>query len=95
MAGGAQARLSWHSDSEGWQRLTNEVEAPPLRRQTIAPSPVPCVARLVWEVDGPELTPTVAIGWTPTAVLVRVYDRRWRLGGVWVPAADVRRADRG
>ena len=48
---------------------------PPAHEQTTAPAPVPCVVWLVWEHDGSELTETEAIGWTRTAVLVRVYDR--------------------
>ncbi|MFS0700271.1 hypothetical protein AB6N24_09895 [Cellulomonas sp. 179-A 4D5 NHS] len=91
----AQEALSWNSGRERWQRLVNEVEVPPARSQTTAPAPVACVARLVWEVDGPELVETEAIGWTPAAVLVRVYDRRWRLGGAWVPVSDVRRRNTG
>ncbi|MBB2925488.1 hypothetical protein [Cellulomonas cellasea] len=88
---GEQAMLSWDSGEPVYQRLTNEAEVPLAREQTTAPAPVPCVVWLVWEHDGPELTETEAIGWTRTTVLVRVYDRRWRLGGVWVPASDVRR----
>lgn len=92
---GEQAMLSWNSGAPRWQRLVNEVDVPPAREQTTALAPVPCVARLVWEVDGPEVVETVAIGWTPAAVLVRVYDRRRQLGGVWVPVGDVRRRDTG
>lgn len=92
---GEQAMLSWNSGEPTWQRLVNEVDVPPVREQTTAPAPVPCVARLVWENDGAQLVETEAIGWTPAAVLVRVYDRRWRLGGVWVPVSDVRRRGTG
>jgi hypothetical protein len=91
---GEQEMLSWNSGAPVWQALVNEVEVPPAGSQTTAPAPVRCVVRLVWEVDGPELVETEAIGWTRQAVLVRVYDRRWRLGGVWVPVADVRRPSR-
>ncbi|WP_258723241.1 hypothetical protein [Cellulomonas sp. NS3] len=92
---GEQAALSWNSGAPRWRLLANEVEVPPAREQPTAPTPVPCVARLVWEDDGPEVVETEAIGWTPAAVLVRVYDRRWRLGGVWVPVSDVRRRGTG
>ncbi|MGW6132349.1 hypothetical protein ACWFNE_20175 [Cellulomonas sp. NPDC055163] len=92
---GEQAMLSWNSGAPRWQRLANEVDVPPAREQTTAPAPVPCMARLMWEVDGPEIVETEAIGWTSAAVLVRVYDRRWRLGGVWVPVSDVRRRGTG
>jgi hypothetical protein len=88
---GEQAMLSWDSGAPRWQRLVNEVAVPPAREQTTAPAPVPCVARLVWEDDGPQVAETEAIGWTRDVVLVRVYDRRWRLGGVWLAVSDVRR----
>lgn len=92
---GEQALLSWNCGEPAWQALVNQVDVPPAAQQTQARSPVPCVARLVWEHDGPELTGTVVVGWTSTAVLVQVYDRRWRLGGVWLPASDVRRPSTG
>ncbi|MFS0701138.1 hypothetical protein AB6N24_14305 [Cellulomonas sp. 179-A 4D5 NHS] len=88
---GEQAMLSWNSGAQRWQRLVNEVDVPPAHEQTTAPAPVPCVARLAWEHDGPQLVETEAIGWTPAAVLVRIYDPRRQLGGVWVPVSDVRR----
>jgi hypothetical protein len=86
-----QAALSWDSRSALWQELVNSVPIPPVRAQTKAPDPVACLVRLVWERDGPELVQTVAIGWTARAVLVRMQDPRWRLGGAWVPAGDVHR----
>jgi hypothetical protein len=45
----------------------------------------------VWERDGVEFVQTIATAWTTRAVLIALRTPRWRLAGVWVPAADVRR----
>ena len=41
--------------------------------------------------DGADFVDTVIYGWTTRLVLVRIRDRRSRLGGVWLDAGDVTR----
>jgi hypothetical protein len=54
-------------------------------------TPVPVVARIVWEHHGEEHIETVAAGWSGQNVYVRLPDPRYRLTSVWLDAADVRR----
>jgi hypothetical protein len=86
-----RAAQSWDAHREDWQAIVNERAIPPRRVQKIAPWPIAIRARVVWERDGVELLDTVATGWTSRIVLVEITDHRWRLRGVWLDAADVRR----
>lgn len=54
--------------------------------------PIPVRVRLVLEHDGEVVLPGEAQRWTRTHVYVRVGDPRLQVAGVWVVAADVRRA---
>lgn len=48
-------------------------------------------ARVVWELDGEEVTETLATAWTPRLVLVDVDSRRFGVGGAWLLPGDVER----
>jgi hypothetical protein len=74
---------------EGRQDIRNALEAQ-MPAHTFK-TPVPVVARIVWEHDGEEFIETVAAGWSGQNVYVRLPDRRYRLTSVWLDAADVRR----
>lgn len=53
--------------------------------------PLPCRARVVWELDGEETIAGDAIRWDPldSAIYVQTRDSRNRHTGVWLPADDV------
>lgn len=83
---------SWRENIDAEQPLLNAITAP--ARYTEArtpPGPIPVIARLHWETDGPELRDTVALAWTRTDVCVRVLDHRWRTTAAWIPASDITR----
>jgi hypothetical protein len=86
-----RASQSWDAYRDLWQAIVNARPIPPRRAQKVAPWPIPIRARVVWERDGVELVDTVATGWTSRLALVEIVDHRWRLRGVWLDAADVRR----
>ena len=74
---------------EGRQDILNALDAQ--MPQHTFKTPVPVVARIMWEHDGEEHIETEALGWTDRRVYVRLPDSRWRFTAVWLDAADVRR----
>lgn len=82
-------RKSWDANRQHWQEVRNARPIPPRKSQHDCLIPV--TARIVWERDGEERIETTAEAWAGRDVFVMIDDRRWRLGGVWVDAADVRR----
>lgn len=78
----------------GHQRILNAHAVPARRCWTEAPwppGPVPVVARIIWEVDGIELTKTCALAWTRRFVLVRIDSQRWPYNAAWLGPDDVSR----
>lgn len=55
--------------------------------------PIPVTVTLRWQT-GVEQLETLALEWTRTVVRVRMVDQRVMTGAVWLPAEDVRRAER-
>lgn len=81
----------WDVHREVWQAVVNERPIPARRAQVSAPTPIPVIARVVWERDGVEEIDTVAWGWTTRDVLVELVDPRRFILGIWLPSRDVRR----
>jgi hypothetical protein len=88
--------MGWHGEqiaglpkpSEFWQKALNERFPPHARRLEDRSNPIRGVARVVWERDGEEWVPGVAIRWDRQHVLVRLNDRRCTSIGVWLAVTN-------
>jgi hypothetical protein len=93
--------MGWHGEQiadlpkpgEYWQRVLNARFPPHARRLEDRAEPVRGEARAVWERDGEEWVPGVAVRWDRQHVLVRLNDRRLASVGVWLSPGDFRRVD--
>jgi hypothetical protein len=81
------------SPMERWQRVLNERFPPHARRLADRSDPIRGQARVVWERDGEQWVPGVAIRWDRQHVLVQLNDLRCTSIGVWLPPTDFRRTE--
>ena len=71
------------------QRILNALEAQ--TPEHTFKTPVPVVARIVWEHDGEEHIETEALGWSKGDACVQMPDSRWKFTSIWLDASDVKR----
>ncbi|UFU03419.1 hypothetical protein LQF12_02075 [Ruania suaedae] len=87
---------SWWQLADRTQPILNARRVPPRRAQRRLTPPVPVVATIEWEIDGPEQLHTVATRWTSAGdVLVEINDLRRATLGVWLRRGDVVRREPG